>query len=94
MLSGWAVDFERGGAFWMDDGTGWARIYLDPDTDVKRPRLEVGQGVQVVGVVSQYRRSDTLGGGYRLLPRYAFDLAAVGAPVVGWPAVLPETGRR
>jgi hypothetical protein len=45
LLSGWAVDFERGGHFWADDGTSWARIYLDPDTGIRRPWLEVGQPV-------------------------------------------------
>jgi hypothetical protein len=97
LLSGQAVQFERGGHFWLDDGTGWARVYLDPDAGIRRPRLEVGQRVQVVGVVSQYTREHPPEGGYRLLPRYPFDLVVLDpppAPEAGWPALLPETGER
>ncbi len=95
MLDGWAVDFERGGGFWTDDGSGWARIYLDRDTGVTRPWLEVGQPLQVVGVVSQYTDEDPPIGGYRLMPRYPFDLIIEEPPVpqdFTWPELLPETG--
>ena len=97
MLDGWAVDFERGGGFWTDDGTGWARIYLDPDAGVTRPWLEVGQSLQVVGVVSQYTDEDPPIRGYRLLPRYPFDLVVEELPTLQdfeWPELLPETGLR
>ncbi len=97
LLSGWAVDFERGGHFWADDGTGWARIYLDPDAGINRPWLEVGQRVQIVGVVSQYTDENPPVGGYRLMPRSPSDLV-VSQPPAGasfeWPSLLPETGRR
>ncbi len=95
MLDGWAVDFERGGHFWTDDGTGWARVYLDRDTGIRRPWLEVGQPLQVVGVVSQYTNEDPPVGGYRLLPRYPFDLVIeepLGTQDFEWPELLPETG--
>jgi hypothetical protein len=96
LLSGWAVDFERGGHFWTDDGSGWARIYLDRDAGIARPWLEVGQPVQVVGIVGQYTKEDPAIGGYRLMPRYAFDLLfqSLAAPGPEWPELLPETGRR
>jgi hypothetical protein len=97
LLSGQVVQFERGGHFWIDDGTGWARVYLDQDTGIRRPLLEIGQAVQVVGVVSQYTLADPPAGGYRLLPRYSFDLLVAQPPSVpgaGWPALLPETGER
>jgi hypothetical protein len=97
MLDGWAVDFERGGGFWTDDGTGWARVYLDPDAGITRPWLEVGQPLQVVGVVSQYTNEDPPVGGYRLLPRYPFDLIIQEPPTpqdFEWPELLPETGGR
>jgi hypothetical protein len=95
MLNGWAVDFERGGHFWADDGTGWARIYLDPDTGIHRPWLEVGQSVLAVGVVSQYTDEEPPIGGYRLMPRYPFDLVIAPPPAATeWPALLPETGER
>jgi hypothetical protein len=95
MLSGWAVDFERGGHFWTDDGTGWARIYLDRDAGITRPWLEVGQAVQAVGVVSQYTQENPPVSGYRLMPRYPFDLVIqqpLALPDFEWPKVLPETG--
>ncbi|UCC87962.1 MAG: lamin tail domain-containing protein [Anaerolineales bacterium] len=93
LLSGWAVDFERGGHFWIDDGTGWARIYLDRDAGITRPWLEEGQPLQVVGVVSQYIGQNPAIGGYRLMPRYPFDLL-IQQPGLVWPKVLPETGCR
>jgi uncharacterized protein YdeI (BOF family) len=93
-LSGWAVEFERGGGFWIDDGTGWAQIYLDRDAAIARPWLEVGQPVQIVGIVSQYVQEGPLVGGYRLMPRYPFDLVVQGAPTAALPSLLPETGRR
>jgi hypothetical protein len=97
MLTGLAVDFERGGSFWIDDGSGWARIYLDRDAQIIRPWLKVGQPVQIVGVVSQYMQENSPMGGYRLMPRYTSDLVvqeAPGIPGPGWPALLPETGKR
>jgi hypothetical protein len=96
LLDGWPVDFERGGHFWADDGTGWARVYLDRDAGITRPWLEVGQPLQAVGVVSQYTREGSTTGGYRLMPRYPFDLVIQQplAPPVEWPALLPETGSR
>jgi hypothetical protein len=97
LLDGRAVDFERGGHFWTDDGTGWARIYLDRDAGFTRPWLEVGQPLQVVGVVSQYTEEDPPVGGYRLMPRYPSDLIIAqppAAPDAEWPILLPETGKR
>ena len=97
MLEGWAVDFERGGGFWADDGTGWARVYLDRDTYIRRPWMEVGQPLHVVGIVSQYTNDDPPVGGYRLMPRYPFDLVIeepLGTQDFEWPELLPETGRR
>jgi hypothetical protein len=97
MLSGWAVDFERGGPFWIDDGSGWARIYLDRDTHISRPWLEVGQPLQIVGVVSQYAQEGSPTSSYRLMPRYASDLVIQATPDIpgpGWPVLLPETGKR
>jgi len=99
-LAGRVGEIESGGSFWLDDGTGPARVYLDPDTGLKRPVLAPGQMVQVVGVVSQYRRTpQARNDGYRLLPRFPGDVtytapAEPGQPELLVPLRLPETGAR
>ncbi len=97
-LSGRVAELEARDAFWLDDGTGPTRVYLDPDTGIKRPVLSLGQMVQVVGVVSQYRRTSQMcNDGYRLLPRFSSDIiytAEAPQPQVLIPLRLPETGAR
>ncbi|MCS7261634.1 MAG: lamin tail domain-containing protein, partial [Anaerolineae bacterium] len=101
-LTGYVTEIEASGAFWIDDGTGAARIYLDPDTGIKRPPLIIGQTVQVVGVVSQYRRTvQVRNDGYRLLPRFPGDViytagatAETNQSDILIPLRLPETGAR
>ncbi len=96
MLQGQAAGFKGYTTFWVDDGTDPAKVYLRRSTGIKKPYLEVGTPVTVVGIVSQYSdpeqpsRAD-----YRLLPRYPTDLilpttAAASPP--NWPTELPETG--
>ncbi len=92
MLNGQAVDFVSGGGFWMDDGSGWARIYLDPDAPIQRPSMEVGQPLVVVGIVSQYLADGSPAYGYRLLPRYASDVVINQTDLYLYPERLPETG--
>jgi len=96
LLDGHAVGSGSGRSFWLDDGNGQARIYVDPDAPISYPHLQAGQSAQVVGVVSQYHQDDDpTDGGYRLLPRYSFDLIVEQPPSpVEWPPVLPETGQR
>jgi hypothetical protein len=95
VLTGWMVECAAGGSFWADDGSGWAHVYLDPDAGLGHPCQQVGQPVQVVGVVSQYQAADAVDGGYRLLPRYLDDIIANPPPIpTGWPSLLPETGQR
>jgi hypothetical protein len=79
-----AVDF-RGRAFWIDDGSGEARVYIRESVGFDRPWIEVGEMWLVVGVVSQYVRSRPYVGGYRLLPRTEADLSNA-------PVLLPVTG--
>ena len=80
-----AVSF-RGRAFWVDDGSGEARVYVRESVGFDRPWIEVGEMWSVVGVVSQYVRSRPYVGGYRLLPRTESDLSNA-------PLLLPVTGR-
>ena len=99
-LTGRVSEIESGSSFWLDDGTGPARVYLDPDTGLKRPALAPGQMVQVVGVVSQHRRTPQVrNDGYRLLLRFPGDVTYIATaeqaqPELLVPLRLPETGAR
>jgi hypothetical protein len=75
-----------GQAFWVDDGSGEARVYIRESVGCDRPWIEVGEMWSVVGIVSQYVRSRPYVGGYRLLPRTEADLSNA-------PVLLPVTGR-
>jgi uncharacterized protein YdeI (BOF family) len=93
LLTGQVVACESGGSFWIDDGSGPVRVYLDPDAHLGRPCKEVGQPMQVIGIVSQYRQPHQSNPGYRLLPRYPGDIFSAEAPALGnLPALLPEAG--
>jgi hypothetical protein len=95
MLQGQAVQFRGRTTLWIDDGTGWAKIYIRASTGINKPFIEVGAPMTVTGIASQHSgpgnpsRDD-----YQLLPRYPSDLILPDqAPVpAGWPTLLPETG--
>ena len=74
-----------GQSFYLDDGSGEARVYVKESTGFRRPFIHVGEVWSVVGVVSQYVRKAPYEGGYRLLPRYERDFSRP-------PLVLPVTG--
>jgi len=97
-LSGRVTELEGKRAFWLDDGTGPARVYLDPDANIQISGLSLGQMVHVVGVVSQYRSAAGVHNeGYRLLPRFTSDLQYTMAQqdeMFLVPIRLPETGAR
>ena len=71
--------------FWLDDGSGEARVYIRESGGFDRPWIEVGEMWSVVGVVSQYVGSRPFVGGYRSLPRTEADLSNA-------PVLLPVTG--
>jgi hypothetical protein len=95
MLQGQAVQFRGRTTLWIDDGTGWAKIYIRVSTGINKPFIEIGAPLTVIGIASQRStpgnpsRDD-----YQLLPRYQSDLMLPEqAPVpTGWPTLLPETG--
>lgn len=64
----------RGASFYLDDGSGAARVFVRDSTGIPRPPLEIGDRAEVIGIVSQYAQSAPFEGGYRLLPRYASDI--------------------
>jgi len=95
-LHGQAVQFKGRSTLWVDDGTDPAKVYIRQRTGIKKPFIEVGTPITVVGIVSQYSENEDnpSRNDYRLLPRYQTDLqlpASAPAPA-NWPALLPETG--
>jgi len=78
MVVGQVTGF-RQNSFWLDDGSGGAKITVDSDLPWQRPYFEKGDTWAVVGVVTQY--DDT----YRINPRYQTDISPP-------PSVLPVTG--
>jgi len=97
MLQGQAVAFRGRSTFWVDDGTGWAKVVIRRGTGINKPFIPRGTPVKVVGIVSQRSsREDPSRDDYRLLPRYPFDLILPEtAPAPGlsdWPTFLPDTG--
>lgn len=98
-LSGQAVRFKGRTTFWVDDGTDPARVYIRSSTGIRKPYIEAGAPVTVVGVVSQYSGEATPDrADYRLLPRFQTDLVvmvapkATATPLPNWPTMLPKTG--
>jgi DNA/RNA endonuclease YhcR with UshA esterase domain/methionine-rich copper-binding protein CopC len=100
MLQGQAVHFKGRTTLWLDDGTGWAKVFISSSSGIRKPFIEPGAPLTVVGVVSQYSdpahpsRED-----YSLLPRFQTDLivppVVPPAPVpANWPIFLPETGNQ
>ncbi len=95
MLQGQAVRFKGRTTFWVDDGTDPAKVYLRGSTGIKKPFIEPGTPMTVVGIVSQYSDQDNPSrDDYRLLPRYQNDLVLPkDQPVPAkWPTMLPDTG--
>ena len=74
-----------GDTFYVNDGSGVVKVYIKESTNIEKPRMQVGDKVQVVGIVSQY--NDT----YRILPRYQSDVIILG-DVLGATTALPKTG--
>lgn len=99
-LQGQAVRFRGSTRFWIDDGTDPAQVYIRRSTGIRKPFIEAGTPLTVVGVVSQYSEGEPTRADYRLLLRYQSDLILPGPtpapapvrPADPWPSLLPETG--
>ncbi|MCB0163154.1 MAG: lamin tail domain-containing protein, partial [Anaerolineae bacterium] len=105
MLRGQAVRFKGVTTFWVDDGTDPAKVYIRSTTGIKKPFIEPGTMVTIVGIVSQYSDPDNpTRYDYRLLPRFQADLGfpspiepaepATERTSDKRPSLLPETGSR
>jgi hypothetical protein len=81
------VTRNEGEIFYIDDGSGEAKIYLKDSTDIEKPKFEKGEELVVTGFVSQYDET------FRILPRYQTDLI-VGkvAGSITTSGTLPRTG--
>jgi hypothetical protein len=78
-LAGTVVRLEED-AFWLDDGSGPARVYFQSTTGLLRPSLERGQVLGVTGIVSEFTTAQSSAPGYRVLVRTAYDLRQVNQP--------------
>ena len=54
--------------FYLDDGSGEVKIYLKPQTGIKKPEIKIGDWMVITGQVSQTSL------GYRILPRFQGDI--------------------
>ncbi len=88
-----------GSTFYIDDGTGSAKIYVKSSTEIKLPSKQVGDSADVVGILSQWGELDDGSANYRIMPRFQSDLEFNSlTPVAGSGSVLaaeslPVTGR-
>jgi hypothetical protein len=64
-------------AFWIDDGSGAARVFFAAATGVERPPVALGQTWEITGVVVENTLATSTGPRYRLQPRFASDVAQV-----------------
>jgi len=79
-ITGWGWD-----AITLDDGSGEVKVYFGRSELVEKPWVEKGELYLVVGLAGQYASAKPYEGGYRLLPRYEWDVIAA-------PLELPITG--
>jgi PKD repeat protein len=74
-----------GDTFYVDDGSGDIKIFIKETTGIKKPKMEKGTKVTIIGVVSQTTT------GYRILPRQQED---VRLGIVKGLSRFPATGLR
>lgn len=81
-----------GDTFYVDDGTGEAKIYIKSSAGIDKPPMRKGYYSAIVGIVSQYNDA------YRVMPRIQDDvlvaptLEELGMVLSGEPPILPPTG--
>lgn len=57
-----------GNVFYVDDGSGEAKIYIKKTTGIKKPEIKKGDKMTIIGIASE------TSSGYRVLPRYQEDI--------------------
>jgi len=63
---------KKGTIWWLDDKTGEVKVYLKQNTQISGANLEVGDSLEITGLISEYQ------GEYRLLPRVPNDVKVIG----------------
>jgi hypothetical protein len=74
-----------GNTFYVDDGSGEVKIYINSNTGIDKPKMSKGMVVTITGVVSQ------TASGYRILPRFQDDVRV--GEVEGMSS-FPEAGQK
>ncbi|PIP67212.1 MAG: hypothetical protein COW93_01430, partial [Parcubacteria group bacterium CG22_combo_CG10-13_8_21_14_all_41_9] len=69
-LAGELVE-KKGTSWFIDDGTGEAKITFQPTANITKPTAKSGDWIRVVGLVSETQS------GYRVLPRYQSDIGLI-----------------
>ncbi|MCH8748534.1 lamin tail domain-containing protein, partial [Patescibacteria group bacterium] len=72
-----------GDTFYLDDGSGEAKVYIKSTTGIDKPKMKRGSAVSITGIVSETTS------GYRVLPRWQED---VRLGVVAGLTRFPATG--
>ncbi len=70
VVSGTVVE-TSGDTFYLDDGSGKAKIYIQEKTGIDKPEMHKGDVFQVTGLVDLYRNT------WRILPRNASEIILV-----------------
>ena len=83
-LAGYAVDF-GGPRITIDDGSGPARVVWRASSELRRPWLPRGAWLEVTGIAGQSDARAPWTSGYRVVPRFAEDVA-VGRSAAPHPA--------
>ncbi|MEK7143169.1 MAG: hypothetical protein AAB785_03105, partial [Patescibacteria group bacterium] len=60
-----------GSTFWLDDGSGKAKIYIQAKTGIDKPEMHKGDIFEVVGIVNLYRDV------FRILPQKQADIKLI-----------------
>ena len=87
-----------GDSFYIDDGTGSAKVYLKSSTGIIKLKMDSGDEMEVQGVVSQYGFLKDGQANYRLMPRFQSDMRnlteeqRLRGTVLGAATELPVTG--
>ncbi len=77
-IRGWVARAD-GREIYIDDGSGQVLVYIDADTKIRWPRLNVGDPAIITGIVTRFRNAP------EILPRYQSDVqfAVTLLPVAG-----------